>query len=151
MSPSPEHLRSQIYVLTAVLSQVQDKEQATGQGSISVPDYGVLNTSQSTAGKTFQHIATLLTRGTADEKDRIVAVTAGPVGDNPLQLILSTRSVVLYFLAISIRPTQFHCSPRGSPTVSPSTSQENNSKELVFPYTSQNLASFYTKAMELLP
>ncbi|KAF8921825.1 hypothetical protein CPB85DRAFT_1555306 [Mucidula mucida] len=92
----------QIYVLTALLSDVQRRRPAWGQESRD----GVLNTSPTTAGKTYQHIATLLTRGTADEKDRSVAVTAGPVGADPLRLILCTGRFVL-----------------------PSTSNESNSKD----------------------
>ncbi|KAF9053957.1 hypothetical protein BDZ89DRAFT_300255 [Hymenopellis radicata] len=102
-------LRSQIYVLTALLKDVQKRRpDGIPMGQDLTKGHG---TSQSTAGKTFQHLATILTRGTEDPKDRIVAVTGGPLNENPLRIYLTTRS------------------PSAPPTISPSTSNETNNND----------------------
>ncbi|KAF9037840.1 hypothetical protein BDZ89DRAFT_1061422, partial [Hymenopellis radicata] len=108
-----DQLRSQIYVLTALLKDVQNRRpDGISKGQHLPKDHGVLNTSLSMAGKTFQHLATILTRGTEDEKDRIIAVTGGPVNENPLRSILLRGG-----------------SPSTSPTITPSNSNETNNND----------------------
>ncbi|KAF8921008.1 hypothetical protein CPB85DRAFT_1268931 [Mucidula mucida] len=113
-----DSVRSEIYILTALL---QDEQRRRPAGTFnSIKDRGVFNTPQTTAGTTFQHLATILTRGSQDEKDRIVAVTAGPLNENPLRLYLTTRSP-------------------SAPTISPSSSNEINDTELVVPHLNDEI------------